>query len=398
MRASLYAHVPLCLSKCAYCDFFSLSLDRFPDSPGSASASSSVVAALSIEIASRVPEWNVSRWDTVYVGGGTPSLLNPRDVSALCASIRNSVSGDVPEEWTVEANPEDITEEWLDACREAGVNRLSVGVQSLNDRCRVAVGRRGSAATTLAALALARKRWDAAISADLITGLPHQTMVSLGHDIAVLDELGCDHVSLYSLTLEEGTPLYRTVEEGRMSAVPTAMTAAMPTEDEATELWLHGRDELERRGYRQYEVSNFARAGRESAHNRVYWRMGSWIGVGPSAAGNVPDGDRSTRIANATDVEAWLADPAGVQERIGVSRKETVTETIMMGFRLREGLDRKAFVDRFGEDILDLVGETFSRWERKGLAERSPENVYLTRDGLMLLNRFLSECLDEMGD
>ncbi len=386
---SLYVHVPVCLSKCAYCDFYSLPLDRFPGSADRAGASSRIVDALSAELAERVTERDITEWSTVYVGGGTPSLLGPRDISRLCASVTASVSGAKPSEWTVEANPEDVSPEWLDACRDSGVNRLSLGIQSLDDRCRAGVGRRGSAETSLAALALARKRWDGAISADLISGLPFQTRESVSRDIAVLADLDCDHISLYSLSLEEGTPLFRSVAAG--------IGTGLPAEDASSELWLHGRDELERRGYRQYEVSNFARAGRESEHNKVYWRMGSWIGIGPSATGNVSTGDRSTRFVNANDVAAWLADPAGVSERQEISRGETITETIMMGFRLRAGIDRKAFRARFGEDILSYAGQTLARWERNGLAECSADHAALTRDGLALLNRFLSECMEEAG-
>lgn len=388
-QVSLYAHIPLCLRKCDYCDFFSLPLDRFPESANRAIISSRIVDALAAELSIRSSEWGVKEWSTVYIGGGTPSLLVPRDVSRLCKSITDSVSGAMPKEWTVEANPEDITPEWLDACQESGVNRLSIGIQTFDDRCLADIGRRGSSESSLAALSLARTRWKGSISADLITGLPHQTEQSLAGDIEVLGDFGCDHISLYSLTIEEGTPLYKSVTEGR--------GPALPIEDKASDIWLFGRDCLEKRGYQQYEVSNFAREGQESAHNLIYWHMGSWMGIGPSATGNIAMGDRSARFVNGNDIEAWFADPAQVASRQEISRAETITETLMMGFRTLKGINRKSFHERFGEDVLTYIQKTFDTWERQGLARSTFANVALTRDGIMLLNRFLSQCLEEIG-
>lgn len=377
MIGSLYVHVPLCLRKCDYCDFYSL--------PSSHPLRAEIVPLLLSELRLRhesrerreASEAKASlAWDTVYVGGGTPSVLSPEEIYELARGI-GPLAPDG--EWTVEANPEDLSPDWIDALASGGVNRLSLGIQSLTDRLLKAVGRRGSRETALRGLALARARWKGRLSLDLIAGLPGQTEEDLARDIAEALSFGPDHVSLYALTVEEGTPL-----AGRFR----------PDEESSARLWLAGRDALEEAGLRQYEVSNFARPGSKSRHNLVYWRMGSWLAVGPSASGTEVSQDHARRYRNACDLERWAIDPVGSAETEDVSRLELVEETMMMGFRLREGISRNRFRARFGTDILNLIGPAASRWADRGLLVADEGAVALTADGLALLNLFLADCME----
>lgn len=371
MIGSLYVHVPLCLRKCDYCDFYSL--------PSSHPLRARIVSLLLSELRLRQEAFGLRdarAWDTVYVGGGTPSMLSPDEIAELARGI-GPIATDG--EWTVEANPEDLSPEWLDALAASGANRLSLGIQSLTDRLLQAVGRRGSRETALRGLDLARERWTGRLSLDLIAGLPGQTEADLARDIAEALSFGPDHVSLYALTVEEGTPL-----AGRFR----------PDEESAARLWLAGRDALEAAGFRQYEVSNFARPGAESRHNLVYWRMGSWLAVGPSASGTEISLDRARRYRNACDLERWALDPVGSAETEEVSRLELVEETMMMGFRLRDGISRADFRARFGTDILDVIGPAAARWADRGLLVASEDAVALTADGLALLNLFLADCME----
>lgn len=382
---SLYVHVPICLSKCDYCDFYSVPLCSLPGDISRNEASRVVTDALLRDVRALVSAHAISGWHTVYVGGGTPSLLAPNDVTRLASGILDGMQH--PVEFTCEANPEDLTPEWLSACSRSGITRISVGVQSLNDRSLASVGRRGSAAATRAALTLLDKEWGGELSADLIASLPYQTAGDLISDIDELAERKIDHVSLYALTVEEGTPLAASVAEGRMDILPIG--------DEASDIWLAGRDRLEALGLKQYEVSNFARPGHESKHNLVYWNMGSWHGVGPSASGTVATGDRCVRTTITDNVAKWLSGEGQIAEVSAVSRDETIVECLMMGSRLRDGIKRKPFARRFGADPVGIFQRATAKWERLGLLTVNEETLALTGEGLLHLNAFLADCLAE---
>jgi oxygen-independent coproporphyrinogen-3 oxidase len=329
-------------------------------------------------------ERGLTEWQTVYIGGGTPSLLAPEEITTLCENINLAPGG----EWTIEANPEDIRPQWLSACETGGVNRLSLGIQCLEDAVLERIGRRGSRKQSLEALRLIRDRWKGELSLDLISGLPGQDSSTLISDIETLDSFSPNHISLYALTLEEGTPL------ARWAHTP-AMGIHIPDEDESADIWIAGRDALEQRGYEQYEVSNFARRGFESKHNLVYWRMGNWVGCGPGASGTVWEGDRSQRRTNPANLGAWLQDPLGVAEREELSREDTIRENILMGMRLREGLHRPFFTGRFGIDVVHLIPKTIEKWTHRGDLVVEPVRIFLTREGLLYLNSFLQDCLEE---
>lgn len=414
MTASLYVHIPVCLKKCDYCDFFSLPVSderasalRSPDvadnyASGAAGETrfAPLVEALAREIAGKKRRFGIDGWTTAYIGGGTPSLLSPEDIGSLAAMIRDS-TGSPPAEFTVEANPEDLTPEWLDACAASGVNRVSVGIQSMRDSQLSAVGRRGKRESNLGALRLLAGRWPGRLSVDLISGLPGQDKGTLLADIDELLSYRPDHVSLYSLTVEEGTPLSRRVHENRERGSCDRGTglqgAGLPDEDESADLWIAGRDRLEEAGYRQYEVSNFARPGFESRHNGAYWNLSTYVGVGPGATGTVIRGDRSFRWTNSRDVAAWLTNPESSAETEEIGRTESMEEAIMMGFRLRDGISRETFRERFGMDILDCVGKTVRAWEKRGMLGITDDRIALSRDGLLVLNRFLADCMEEIS-
>jgi len=389
MICSLYVHIPVCLKKCDYCDFFSVPHSQFPASVTSDGPYANLIQSLVREIETRTAELGIRRWKSVYIGGGTPSLLDPEDLRALGRCISRSISQDSEyTEWTIEANPEDITAEWLNACRESGINRLSMGIQSMQDSELSGIGRRGSRQSNIEALTLVRQCWPGQLSLDLISGLPGQTREKLMSDISEIAAFHPDHISLYSLTVEEGTPLER----------KTAGTGSitLPDDDEAADLWISGRDFLETLGYLQYEVSNFSLNGRQSRHNLTYWNLDTYIGVGPGATGTIIQGDTAVRNTDTRDIAKWLQNPADSFETEKIDRSECRREVLMMGMRLLAGLSRKRFKDRFDQDILDLIGHTAKRWENRGLLAVSPGSLALNRDGLLLLNGFLVESLEEM--
>ncbi len=392
MDPSLYVHIPLCLKKCDYCDFFSVT-DAEPSfrSPSPERPADRIVSRLTREISDWRDELAVDRWKTVYIGGGTPSILTPSNVESLCEGIARGRGGrmSAPDEWTIEANPEDIGKAWLDACARGGIDRLSVGVQSLDDSCLASVGRRGSARRTIEALELIRREWNGRLSVDLIAGLPGQTSGILMSDLERIAAFAPDHVSLYSLTVEEETPLGKKVAAGRMSSLPDG--------DEAAELWIQGRDWLEKRGWKQYEVSNFAKAGRESRHNMTYWRLEPYVGAGPGATGTVFSNDGVFRYTNGKDIESWLRDPREDRTTERLTREDLYLEILLMGMRLADGIDRRVAAGRFGADPVELIPKTVAAWSARGLLAVSAERFALTREGLLFLNRFLEDCAGELS-
>ena len=348
-----------------------------------------LVAALAKEIACRKKEFDIEGWKTVYIGGGTPSLLSPKELYALAEPLGSPRAGLEGTEFTVEANPEDLTAEWIDACKSAGVNRLSLGIQSMSDESLVAVQRRGTATSNRRALELVAKNWNGRLSLDLISGLPGQTAQRLSRDIEELVSFGPDHISLYALTIEEGTPLEA------MLADP-ARLPRIPDEDEASDLWIMGRDLLEKNGFIQYEVSNFAKPGAESRHNTTYWNLETYFGAGPGATGTVITGDTSIRRVNTTDIGRWIDRPETSFDIEHISREDSIKEAIIMGMRTISGINREKFRARFGADVVGLIPATIDAWIRKGLLKVKGDSLALNRDGLLFLNKFLADCLVEL--
>jgi oxygen-independent coproporphyrinogen III oxidase len=383
---ALYVHVPFCTSKCAYCDFFSL--PRSAISPGLTEGVVEATLARVAELDSRFrPGAERSGFDTIYVGGGTPSALPRPLLRRLLTGLAAYSSG--AEEWTVEANPESLDEEALGLMLESGVTRLSLGAQSLDDGLLEALGRKARAADVERALESASRLGMPRRSADLIAGLPRRTRLS--EEAERLIELGVEHLSVYDLVLEEGTPLAAAVASGDFG---------LPGEDEAYEERQDLEAGLARRGFRRYEVSNYARPGAESRHNLVYWRLESYLGAGPGAVSTIvsaaPRG--SIRVEEGRDLEAYArGEAASIAAETLVSPRDAAFESIMMGFRTIYGLSRPDFARRHGSSLENLIGATLRRWKERLVPGLLPDSLALDGRGLDLENRFLTECLEEMG-
>jgi oxygen-independent coproporphyrinogen-3 oxidase len=386
---SLYIHIPFCAGACDYCDFYSIPvkggdprLDRYVDA---------ILADGEYTLAA----FGIKQVPSLYLGGGTPSLLGPDRIRRLLTGL-GSLLPESPGEITVEANPESVDGPFLEACRDGGITRLSLGVQTFHEPSRRLVHRVGEGALLPERLRLVREYFGAAFSADLITGLPGQDRGVLREDLEKLLAFIPGHVSLYALTPEAGTPLG---EKPRH-------TARLPPRDEADRLWLTGRNLLEQAGYGQYEVSNFALPGRVSVHNIRYWRMENWLGLGPAASGTIID-DRAGRGIRRTvraDLDAYLT--ASVEDRtpaspgsplVFVEHLDPLTlmkETCLMGFRYLEGPDPLLFSRRFRREIGECIPGALARWRGRGLLQ--PDKAALTPEGLLFLDPFLAECFGEL--
>jgi len=344
---SLYAHVPFCASRCSYCDFHSSVRTPQALEPSSLSWLHSIKCHLE----SHAQRFGKTGFKTVYLGGGTPSWLPTgilRDTLQLLGDYSRA-GGNEPAEWTVEANPEDLNQEFFDILAGSGVDRLSVGVQSLEDVTRKVAGRRGSARDIMRHLELLAELWGARWSADLMFGLPEQTPQGIAHDVQYLSALGAGHMSLYELTLEPGTPLHTAVESG---------TVYLPDEDARADLYEAAAEVLAGAGFERYEVSNWAKPGHKSIHNEVYWAMGDWLAVGPSGVGNIATGTGEfLRLENSSNDDCYRSNPAGSVKESLVSGIEAMFECLMTALRTSQGLNTVTFRQRFGQDVFMVFGK-----------------------------------------
>jgi oxygen-independent coproporphyrinogen-3 oxidase len=284
--------------------------------------------------------------------------------------------GSEPAEWSIEANPEDLNDEFLLILAASGVDRLSVGVQSLEQEARCVAGRRGSARDTMKQLEFLARDWRARWSADLMFGLPGQTSPGIARDAQWLAELGAGHVSLYELTLEPGTPLHTAAVAG---------SVRLPDEDERADLYEAAAEVLAGAGYKRYEISNWARPGNESLHNEVYWTMGDWLAVGPSGVGNVTCGNGNfLRLENSSDDERYWNDPAGSVTEVLVSGTEAMFECLMTALRTAGGFDLNRFRDRFGLDACTVFGTLHEDFPE--LIEYTGSSLRATERGMDMLN------------
>lgn len=326
--AGLYVHIPFCTSFCIYCDFYSEVAPERVDA---------YLEALSREAASRKSELSVPP-TTLYVGGGTPSLLSERQFSRLSEILRKNFDLQAVEEFTVEANPDDITPEKLALWSSCGVNRLSIGVQSFCDAHLKWMRRRHDSAAASRAFLMAREAGFRNISLDLIFGYAGLSMREWEASVEEALSLGPEHISCYQMMLEEGTPLTLLAEAGKYSE---------PPQEECAAQYALLQRRLAEAGYVQYEISNFALPGFESRHNSSYWRREPYLGLGPAA--HSFDGARR-RSWNDPDLEAWLtawnpaSEPAAPQRlRAGsfeiLSDKDVFNETVMLSLRTARGLD-----------------------------------------------------------
>lgn len=356
----LYIHIPYCRSKCRYCDFYSTPCpDGVPEA---------YIDALCREMDRFSPCGSTPlRPDTLYFGGGTPSLLTPAQAARLIRA-----AGPVPgAEITLEANPETVTPERLAAFRRAGVNRLSLGIQTARDDSLARLGRRHTAAQSRRALGMAVQAGFTDISGDLMLALPAYTMAELDETIALLAESGCTHISGYLLKIEPNTVFGKRPPE------------ALPDDDAAADFYLAAVEKLAALGYAQYEISNFARPSFESRHNRIYWDCGDYLGLGPAAHSCMG----GKRFATPAGTAAFLAAPA-VYEPQGEC---TAEDYIMLQLRLSRGLSLSALRARYGVSFSSEKLRFLQTLAEHGLAVFDGSVLRLTPRGMLVQNSILCE-------
>ncbi len=372
----LYIHVPLCISRCRYCDFYKLTPKEWDNV-------AAYLLALETEL-SRLPEDFVP--ETVFIGGGTPTALSPPELHRLLGAVARRFDVASVEEYSCEANPGTLTTEKLSILREGGVNRISIGVQSFNPRALRLLGRIHTPGQAVEGVRMARAAGFDNLNIDLIQSIPGMAPADVIDDALRAAELAPEHIAYYNLIYEPGTPLTRDRDEGRV--VP-------PGDDEEADNYYAVKDALAAAGYAHYEISNFTRAGRECLHNVLYWQGGEYLGCGPSAHSHW----KGRRFGNVPDVHAYCQrmgrgeKPFDETESLPPRRK--ARETLVMWLRMLEGVNAAHFEKVAGITLEMLCGAEIAALVEEGLLGWNGGQLALTREALFICNSVFSELVHE---
>ncbi|WP_461373950.1 radical SAM family heme chaperone HemW [Candidatus Aquicultor sp.] len=366
-------HIPFCKQKCKYCDFNSYA--------GLSAVHESYVDALLAEIASQAGRYGAfGTVESIYIGGGTPTLLEPSCIASILSLLKERFAITSDAEISIEANPETVTYEKLAALRESGVNRLSVGFQSLDDDLLALLGRKHSAQQAVDVLYAARRAGFDNINIDLIFGVPGQTLANWALNLEQVATLEPEHLSCYGLTIEPGTVLEHEIAKGVLKA---------PEEDMQADMFVYTMESLSEAGYSHYEISNYARPGKECRHNLVYWDNGDYIGFGAGAHSRMGN-KRFANTAQPAEYITTVGTDLFKPEEIDLSIDDDMSETLFLGLRKMEGVNLEAFAARFGRSVQDIYGAQIEGLLGDGLIESKNGSLRLSSRGIMLGNEVFS--------
>lgn len=372
----LYVHIPFCVKKCGYCDFLSWC--------GTSEEKETYVQALLKEIESYREFARGYRVSTVFVGGGTPSVLEAGQMERVLGNIQEVFELEKKPEITLEMNPGTVTEEKLQCYKENGVNRLSIGLQSVKNEKLEVLGRIHSYEEFLESYELARKAGFTNISVDLISSIPGQKLEEWKEELAALSALSPEHISVYQLIIEAETPFYEKYAEHE---------ELLPDEEESREIYLWTGSFLKEQGYEQYEISNYAKPGKESRHNLKYWERGDYLGLGLGAASMV----QNIRMSNTKDMKTYLercGQPKTMREDVQfLEEARQMEEFMFLGLRKTRGVSRKEFRRIFGQEMDMVYEKALHKCLENGMLKEHKDRVYLSEEGVLLSNAVLSEFL-----
>ncbi len=361
----IYIHIPFCIRKCPYCDFYSFSAEEKDKD----SYLKAVLCALKSK--SSLVRGEV---DTVYFGGGTPSVFGGERISQVISCIRNNYKLTENAEITVECNPSSVSEAFFKVLAQAGVNRISMGMQSAVENERKTLGRLSDKAQVEKAIAFAKNAGIDNISLDIMLGVPLQTMESLDESIDFLLSADIKHISAYMLKIEENTPFDKMKD-----------SLSLPDEDTVCDMYLHTVNRLSEAGFNQYEISNFSAKGFESRHNLKYWHCKEYLGIGPSAHSFIG----GKRYYYGRDFDAFLKGENWIYDCDGGDSQEY----IMLALRLKEGLLFGEYEIKFGEKIDEEILKRAEKFSRMGLLTLTKEGMALTARGFLLSNTVIGELI-----
>ena len=369
---SLYIHIPFCDQKCHYCDF--------PSFAGKGDLKDRYIDALIKEINQNTKGYII---DTIFIGGGTPSSLSASQLEKLLINVNNFTFADNLE-FTVECNPGSITKEKLDVMKKYGVNRLSMGLQAVQNSLLKDIGRIHSYEVFKENFMLARECGFENINVDLMFGLPKQKVSEWKESLEMIVSLNPEHISAYSLIIEDGTRFSKLYEEDKLR---------LPNEDEERQMYHLAKDILFKNGFSQYEISNYSKEGLKCRHNIAYWKMNNWLGVG-SAASSYMDGERFTNFSKIeTYIEKIENNQSPREEESKNTIEENIEEFMFMGLRLIEGINEDEFESRFNTTVDSYYKDILEKFISQKLLKRENRKIYLTEKGIEYSNIVMSEML-----
>ncbi|EPB8164466.1 radical SAM family heme chaperone HemW [Clostridium perfringens] len=374
-KISLYIHIPFCAQKCLYCDF--------PSFARKDHLRKAYIEALNKEIISLREKHNNLEINTIFIGGGTPSVLEADELECLLKEVAKlNMAKDI--EYSMECNPGNLTEEKLEVMKKYGVNRISMGLQAKQDNLLKGLGRIHNYKTFKENFLLAKKVGFNNINVDLMFGLPNQRLNEWEETLREIISLEPAHISAYSLIIEEGTAFYNLYENDKLK---------LPTEEEERKMYHLAKKILEENGFNQYEISNYAKEGKECRHNLAYWNMDNWIGVGSASASYI----NGKRIKNISSVEGYINSinekREAVEEIINNSKNDNMEEFMFMGLRKINGIDENEFKKRFSMNINDVYGEILNKYIDEGLLIRESGRIFLSEKGIEISNVIMADFL-----
>ena len=374
-KISLYIHIPFCAQKCLYCDF--------PSFARKDHLRKAYIEALNKEIISLREKYNNLEINTIFIGGGTPSVLEADELECLLKEVAKlNMAKDI--EYSMECNPGNLTEEKLEVMKNYGVNRISIGLQAKQDNLLKGLGRIHNYKTFKENFLLAKKVGFNNINVDLMFGLPNQRLNEWEETLREIISLEPAHISAYSLIIEEGTAFYNLYENDKLK---------LPTEEEERKMYHLAKKILEENGFNQYEISNYDKEGKECRHNLAYWNMDNWIGVGSAAASYI----NGKRIKNISSVEEYINSinekGEAVEEIINNSKNDNMEEFMFMGLRKINGIDENEFKKRFSMNINDVYGEILNKYIDEGLLIRDSGRIFLSEKGIEISNIIMADFL-----
>lgn len=375
-KLGIYIHIPFCARKCNYCDFLS--------APGTRETKERYLSLLDREMQLYKEIVSAREADTLFIGGGTPSFLETDLTDKLLCSVKKWISSENLKEFTIECNPNSVTEEKLNLYKEAGVTRISLGMQSACDEELKKLGRLHSVKEFEKTYELVRKHGFERVNIDVMAAIPGQTIESYKHTLEYVVGLSPEHISSYSLIIEEGTPFYEKYREN-------------PPVDEDTDRQMYDltKEILGRHGYHRYEISNYAKEGQECIHNLKYWQGGDYLGLGLGAA-SCMEHERWSNARELTDYEDRICrgqKPVEQTEELG--EEEQKAEFMFLGLRCMEGVSAERFEKKFHQSVEERYGKVLHKYENMGLMRLVNGNWQLTEQGIDVSNHIFADFLPE---
>lgn len=377
----LYVHIPFCVQKCLYCDFLSMPVDE--------PVRRHYVNKLIEEIEKKAENFKAYQVTSLFFGGGTPSILPETQITEIMEALQKNFSIKKDAEITIECNPGTLSRQKIAAYKASGINRISLGLQSANNQELKKLGRIHTFEEFLHNYDLVRKSGFDNVNVDVMSALPGQTVSNWEYTLKEVVSLRPEHISAYSLIIEEGTPFYQSYAVDEQRREEGEEPLFLPDEETERAMYRLTGEMLLEKGYERYEISNYAKKGKECRHNIGYWTRKNYLGLGLGSASLV----ENVRFSNTSDLKEYLNGTFEPQEEEVLERKEQMEEFAFLGLRMMKGINRKRFSQAFGVEIEAVYGEVIQRMTKLGLLKQQTGNIFLTEEGISVSNYVMSEFL-----